>query len=132
MILKQSIKTPKQTLSSSLMLKVLHNHHCSKSRGLLEFLDERKVDYELINIVHEPLTVLELKTLLKKLNLSVQELIRKNETLFKERFSHQTFSDEDWLYLLSENPSLIQRPIVIKGHQAIVARPLEVVLPYIE
>ncbi len=114
------------------MLKVLHNHHCSKSRGLLAFLDERKVDYELINIVHEPLTVLELKTLLKKLNLSVQELIRKNETLFKERFSHQAFSDEDWLYLLSENPSLIQRPIVIKGHQAIIARPLEVVLPYIE
>ena len=38
------------------MIKVLHNNSCSKSRGILEFLDENNVPFEIIDLVENPLT----------------------------------------------------------------------------
>ena len=48
------------------MIKVLHNNTCSKSRAILEHLDENNVPFEIIDFMETPLTELELKTLLKK------------------------------------------------------------------
>ena len=114
------------------MIKVLHNNSCSKSRGILEFLDENNVAFEIIDFVEHPLSEMELKTVLKKLNMNVQEIIRKNETLFREKFSDKNLSDEEWIKVLIENPELIQRPILIKGSVAMVGRPIENVKFFIE
>ena len=35
------------------------------------------------------------------------------------------FSEKEWITILSENPSLIQRPILINGEKAMIARPVE-------
>lgn len=107
------------------MVKVLHYPSCSKSRAVLEFLDENGVHFELIDLQQDPLSTGEIKTLLKKLGLSAQELIRKNEALYKEKYEGKNLSEEEWIQMLSENPSLIQRPILVKPNVALVARPLE-------
>lgn len=114
------------------MLKVIHNYNCSKSRGILEILDENDVPFEIIDILADPLSVMEINTLLKKLGKSVHEIIRTNESLYKEKFSNYEFSDEEWIKILSENPSLIQRPIVIKGNIALICRPIEKVHLFFE
>ena len=114
------------------MIKVLHNNNCSKSRAILEHLDENNVPFEIIDFIENPLSEIELKTVLKKLNTDVHGLIRKNEALFKEKFASQELSDDEWIKVLAENPSLIQRPILIKGNIAIVARPIENVNFFIE
>lgn len=114
------------------MIKVLHNNSCSKSRAILEHLDENNVPFEIIDIVENPLSVLELKTVLKKLDLGVHDIIRKNESLYKENFSDKDFSEEEWLQILAENPSLIQRPILIKGSVAMIGRPVENVQFFID
>lgn len=114
------------------MIKVLHNGNCSKSNAVLEYLDENGVQFEIINIVEDPLSVLELKTVLKKLNQSVFHIIRKEEKLYLEKFAGKDYSEEEWLQILSENPSLIQRPIIIKGSVAMLGRPLENVKFFIE
>lgn len=114
------------------MIKVLHNGSCSKSNAVLEYLDENGVQFEIINIVEEPLSVLELKTVLKKLNQSVFHIIRKEEKLYLENYAGKDYSEEEWLRILSENPSLIQRPIIIKGSVAMLGRPLENVKFFIE
>ncbi|MFP7655284.1 glutaredoxin domain-containing protein [Chryseobacterium proteolyticum] len=49
-----------------MLVKVLHNGSCSKSNAVLEYLDENGVPFEIINIVEDPLSILELKTVLKK------------------------------------------------------------------
>ena len=114
------------------MIKVLHNNTCSKSRAILEHLDENNVPFEIIDFMETPLTEMELTTLLKKLNTDVQGLIRKNDRLYQEKFAGKEYSDEEWIKILTKNPSLIQRPILIKGPVAMVGRPIENVRFFIE
>ena len=114
------------------MIKVLHNNSCSKSRSVLEFLDEYNVDFEIIDIINDPLSGLEIKTLLKKLGKGVSAIIRTNEKLYQEKYEGQTFSEEEWIKILAKNPSLIQRPILIKGKVAMIGRPMENVKFFIE
>ncbi|OWK74004.1 arsenate reductase (glutaredoxin) [Flavobacteriaceae bacterium JJC] len=114
------------------MIKVLYNNSCSKSRAILEHLDENNVPFEIIDFVENPLSEMELKTVLKKLNTDVHGLIRKSDPLYKEKYADKELSDDEWVKILIENPSLIQRPILIKGHIAMIARPVENVKFFIE
>ncbi len=107
------------------MIKVLYNHNCSKSRGVLEYLDEHGVPFEMIDIVSDPLSALEIRTLLKKLNIPPVEIVRTNDKNFEEKFSDRDLSEEEVINLLTENPELLQRPILIKGSVAMIGRPLE-------
>lgn len=115
-----------------MMVKVLHNGSCSKSNAVLEYLDENGVPFEIINIVEDPLSILEIKTVLKKLNQSVFHMIRKTDKLYTEKYADKNYSEEEWIKILSENPSLIQRPILIKGSVAMLGRPIENVKFFIE
>lgn len=114
------------------MIKVLHNNSCSKSRAILEHLDENNVAFEIIDIIQNPLSETELKTVLKKMNADVHAIIRKNDPLFREKFEGQEISEDKWIKILVENPSLIQRPILIKGPVAMLGRPIENVRLFIE
>lgn len=114
------------------MIKVLHNNSCSKSRAILEYLDENNVQFEIIDIIGEPLSQTEIRTLLKKLGAEPLDIIRKNERLFTEEYSHRIISKEEWIKILAENPELIQRPIIIKGSVAMIGRPVENVKFFIE
>lgn len=114
------------------MIKVLHNNSCSKSRAILEHLDENNVPFEIIDIVQHPLSEMELKTVLKKLGTDVHSIIRKEEPLYREKFAGLELNEEEWIKILSENPSLIQRPILIKGSVAMIGRPVENVKFFIE
>lgn len=113
-------------------VKVLHNGNCSKSNAVLEYLDENGVPFEIINMLEDPLSVLEIKTVLKKLNQSVFHMIRKTDKLYMEKYADKNYSEEEWIQILSENPSLIQRPILIKGSVAMLGRPIENVKFFIE
>lgn len=115
-----------------MLVKVLHNNNCSKSRAILEYLDENGVPFEIIDMINDPLGTLELKTILKKLNQSIFSIVRTSDKLYLENYSSRKYTDEEWLKILSENPSLIQRPIIIKGPIAMLGRPLENVKFFIE
>ncbi|PWN72072.1 arsenate reductase (glutaredoxin) [Chryseobacterium phosphatilyticum] len=115
-----------------MVVKVLHNGNCSKSNAVLEYLDENGVPFEIINIIEDPLSILEIKTVLKKLNQSVFHIIRKTDKLYMENYSDKNYSEEEWIKILSENPSLIQRPIIVKGSVAMLGRPIENVKFFIE
>ncbi|NML57644.1 ArsC/Spx/MgsR family protein [Chryseobacterium cheonjiense] len=115
-----------------MLVKVLHNGNCSKSNAVLEYLDENGVPFEIINMMEEPLSVQEIKTVLKKLNQNVSDIIRKNEKLYLEKYAGKNLSEEEWIQVLSENPSLIQRPILIKGSVAMLGRPVENVKYFID
>ena len=58
------------------MIKVLHNNSCSKSNAILEHLDENGVEFEIIDIIANPLSEVELRTVIKKLGLSAKEIVR--------------------------------------------------------
>lgn len=107
---------------------IYHNNRCSKSRGALCTLQENGVEPTIINYLENPPTVDELKALLKKLKLKPIDIVRIGEDLFKTKFAKKKMNDEQILKMLSNNPILIERPIVVKGSKAIIARPPEKVL----
>ena len=83
---------------------------------------------EIVEYLKNPLSSSEIKDLVHKLGIDVNKLIRKNEAVFKENYKGKDLSSEDWFKVLSDNPILIERPIVVKGNRAVLGRPPENVL----
>lgn len=106
-------------------ITIIHNNRCSKSREALQYLNEKDIDLEIREYLKEELTATELKSIIKKLGISAEELLRKKEAAFKEHYKGKTLSEEEWIDAMIQHPRLIERPIIIKGDQAVIARPLE-------
>lgn len=107
------------------MIKIYHNPRCRKSREALNFLQENKHDFEVVLYLEDKLTLTELKGLIKKLEIKPMDLIRKEEALWKKEYKSQNLGDAQLINLMIKEPKLMQRPIVVKDHKAVVARPLE-------
>lgn len=107
------------------MLQVLHNPRCGKSRNCLAFLTEANQSFEIINYLQNPLSEDEIRILLQKLDLKPIELVRQKETVWIENYKGKTLSDKEIIKVLSDNPILIERPIIIKNDKAIIGRALE-------
>lgn len=67
----------------------------------------------------------ELQHLLILLGKKPLELIRQKEPVFLENFKGKAFTDAEWVNIMVENPILIERPIVVAGNKAWVARDAE-------
>lgn len=105
------------------MIKVLHNNYCSKSRCLLTYLHDKGVEFEIVDIINNPLGEEDIKSLLS-MGISIEELVRTNEKLFQEKYIGADLPAEG-VSILVKHPELIQRPIVISGSKAVIARPME-------
>ncbi|MFV0522859.1 MAG: polyphosphate kinase 1 [Mangrovibacterium sp.] len=108
-------------------LKIYYNPRCSKSRLALQFLEENGYAPEIVHYLKDGLSEKELKDLISKTGLSISELVRTTDPIFKEKYINKTFTDEQWINLLIENPILLKRPIVINVNKAIVATPPELI-----
>lgn len=109
-------------------ITIYHNTRCSKSREACSILQEENIPFETIEYLKTSPTQSEIKDLLKKLGMKAEDIVRKGEPLYKEKYKDNKYSESEWVKILSENPILIERPIVVKGNKAIIARPPEKVL----
>ncbi|MBN2213203.1 MAG: arsenate reductase (glutaredoxin) [Bacteroidales bacterium] len=114
------------------MIKIYHNPRCKKSREGLKYLQNLGVDFKVIEYLKEPISVDELKEILKKLDKKPDEIIRQQENYYKKELKNKRFTDEEWLIILTENPSLIQRPIVAGKYRAVIAQPPELILQVVK
>lgn len=105
------------------MITIYHNNRCSKSREGLGIIERSGKEYRVREYLKEPMNEAEISSLLKKLNMQPQELIRKNEKLWKEKYKDKDLSGKDLIKIMAENPVLIERPVVENGEKAVVARP---------
>jgi len=97
------------------------NPRCSKSRGAEELLAERGITYTTRLYLDDPPNRQELEDVLRKLGTDDPRAITRSGEL-----PHA--SKEELLEALSQDSSLIERPIAIRGQRAVVARPPELVL----
>lgn len=109
-------------------VSIYHNPRCRKSREALQYLKEQGHEPKIVEYLKEVPSREEFEKTLAKLHMMPSELVRKGETLFKEKFRGLNFTEEEWLDVLLENPKLIERPIVIRDNKAVVGRPLEQVV----
>ena len=112
--------------------KIFHNSRCSKSRQALKILQDHYCDIEIINYLEIDLDVSLIKDVLKKLSLKPRDILRTSEQDYKDNnLKEDDFSDDDLIDYIIKHPKLIERPIVIKGHRAVLGRPPENVLELI-
>jgi arsenate reductase len=109
------------------MLKVYHNNRCSKSRQALDYLDQRGLPYEVIYYLDQPFKFEELEELVQKLNVPLKDLLRKGEEEYKMFIKGRDLSDKGIIQLMVEHPKLIERPVVVNGNQAVIARPAQLI-----
>ena len=107
------------------MITIYHNPKCRKSREGLQYLEDKGVDFTVVEYLRTPISRDELKILLVKLNKRPVEIVRTSEDEFKAKLKGKNFTDEEWITILLENPKLIQRPIVTNNHKADLAQPAE-------
>ena len=111
---------------------IYHNPRCSKSRQTLEILNQQDVNPEVVLYLENPPSIEEVKSILQKLGLDPRDVIRKGEEEYKLlNLKDQSLSENELINFMSENPKLIERPIVIKGNKAVIGRPPENVLSII-
>ncbi|HTF06009.1 MAG TPA: ArsC/Spx/MgsR family protein [Bacteroidia bacterium] len=104
-------------------ITVWHKPNCAKSIETMRFLKEHKVvPAEIVLYLEDIPTEDMIRDVLKKLGITAEELIRKKEPIYKEKFEGKKMTEEKWIKAMMKYPILIQRPIVIKGDKAVFGR----------
>jgi arsenate reductase len=111
---------------------IYHNPRCGKSRDTLALIRGKGIEPHVIEYLKTPPTKEELRGLIAKLGIKPEQLVRKGEDVYKQKFDGKTLTEEQWLDALAKNPILIERPIVVKGAKAVLGRPPENVLALIK
>ena len=112
-------------------MKIYHNPRCRKSRQTLAILNEKNIKFEIVEYLKDNLSISDLKIIIEKLEINPIELVRKNESIWKEKYKGKNLSDEEIFQAMVENPKIIQRPIVTNRKKAVLGRPPENVLKII-
>ena len=105
-----------------------HNPRCSKSRQGLELLKTKGIEPEIKEYLKDGLTTKEVKALIASLAISpLDGLIRVKEATFKELglSKKDELTVAKWAQIISENPVLLERPILVNGAKVAIGRPPE-------
>ncbi len=108
---------------------IYHNPGCSKSRKTLELLRQHGVETTIVEYLKTPPDATTIKTLLKKLQMTPQALIRSKE--HNALGLPDTDDAAELVARLIAYPAIMQRPIVVAGGIAVLGRPPENVLDII-
>ncbi len=107
------------------MIRIYHNPRCRKSRAGLEYLQGKTGDFETIDYIKNGISQEEIREILEKMNTTPSNLVRTQEDYYKKQLKGRDISGEDWIRILAENPKLLQRPIVVTEHKAVLGQPPE-------
>jgi arsenate reductase len=107
-------------------ITIYHKPTCSTCRQAVQLLKDSGTPFTAVNYYERSFTKTQLKTLLKKAGLSPKDVLRTKEDLYHELgLAKKQFTDDELFDLMVKHPDLIQRPIVEKGDQAMLARPAD-------
>ena len=113
---------------------IYHNPRCSKSRKALEILKSKTKKFRIIKYLEDGIDIIELKSILSLSKISKDEIIRTNESSFKElKLTKKKLSKDAIINYICKFPILLQRPIICKYQnnkliQSVIGRPPETVL----
>jgi arsenate reductase (glutaredoxin) len=110
---------------AAMAITVYEKRTCTTCRQLHDLLTERGVDFDTVQYHIEGLTEEEIRDLLAKAGIPAREALRMRE----EGAAELADADEDAIVAaMAQRPELLQRPIVVNGDRAVLARPVERVL----
>jgi arsenate reductase (glutaredoxin) len=101
---------------------------CSTCREAVKLLAASGQPYEAVNYYETPFTKATLQEVLKKAGLAAKDVLRTKEDVYKELgLAKKQIAEAELIDLMLKHPDLIQRPLVVKGTRAILARPAETI-----
>lgn len=105
---------------------IYHNPRCSKSRLTLKLLRRKCDEVEVVKYLENPPSEELILEALKKLGR--KEVVRRNEDAYREHVyaREKSIQDEELAKVIHENPSILQRPLVVAPDGSIaMGRPPE-------
>jgi arsenate reductase len=108
-------------------LTIYEVSHCSTCQSLSALLAERGVEYEGVEYHETGLDEATIRDLLAKAELGPRDILRTREPLVAELglLDGPGAGDDELIAAMAEHPRLMQRPIVVRGDRALLARPVE-------
>jgi arsenate reductase (glutaredoxin) len=107
-------------------LMVYEKRTCSTCKNLASLLEERGVDFDRVDYHVDPLGEAKIRELVRKTGRPARELFRTREPVYAELgLADREVEDDEAIALMAEHPELMQRPVVVKGDRAVLARPVE-------
>ena len=98
----------------------------------MKILENSGLDYDVVDYIKSPPTPKQLQSLSKKMGIPARDFIRTKEIIFKDLELKLHLDNDIKLFkYMSENPRLIERPIVVKGDKAVLGRPPDKVNDFI-
>jgi arsenate reductase len=107
------------------MITIYHNPRCSKSRECYQLLELEGKPFTTVKYITESITKDELTDIINKLGIKPIELVRQKEDIWIKNYKGKDLTDGKVIDIMLEHPNLIERPIVINGDKAVIARPAE-------
>lgn len=115
------------------MLKVYFKPNCATCQTALKLMKANtKEVIETTEYLVDVPSEIEIKEILKMLGIKAQQLVRKKESLYKEKYEGKKISNAEWIKILHKNPILIERPIIVYGDKAIIGRPVETIVEFLK
>jgi arsenate reductase (glutaredoxin) len=109
-------------------LSMYYNPRCSKCRTAQGLLAERGIEARIVEYLNEPPTMDELRRLMTQLGIdNPRAMMRTGEAVYTD-LNLADAPPEALLNAIVAHPILLERPIVVRGDQAVIARPPELLL----
>ena len=107
-------------------LMVYEKRTCTTCKKLASLLEERGVDFDRVDYHVDPLGEAEIRELVRKIGRPARELFRAREPVYAALgLADREVEDDEAIALMAEHPELMQRPVVVKGDRAVLARPVD-------
>jgi arsenate reductase (glutaredoxin) len=114
------------------MITVYFKPDCSKCVATGCLLEEQNIEFQKVEYLSIPPSRTELIAIIQKLGIRANELIRKNEAIYVEKYAGKPLSEDESIDAMLEDPILIERPILIEGDKAMICRPPEKLFEFLK
>jgi len=96
------------------MVTLFTTPSCASCRKAKAWLEEHQIDYMERNIISNPLTVDEIKSILRLTEEGTSEIISTNSKVFKElNVNIESLPLNELYKLIIEHPTMVRRPIIL-------------------
>lgn len=114
-------------------LTVYEKRTCTTCQSLASLLEERGIDFDRVDYHVEPLTEGQIRELVRKTGRPARDLFRASDPVYEDRhLADREPDDDEAIALMAVHPTLMQRPLVVRGDHAVLARPVERVLELLD
>jgi arsenate reductase len=111
-----------------MQVTIYHNPNCGTSRNVLAAIRAAGHEPRIVEYLKDRLTREELKDLIARANLTIRDVVRRKEALFRELgLDERDVGEDEILDAMIQHPLLINRPIVTTENAAKLCRPSEMV-----